>query len=323
MTGGSQRTRIFWSFAAIYLLWGSTYLGIKIAIETIPPFLLGGSRFLVAGALIYGWARLQGEKAPDRSVWGWAALLGTLFFLLGNGLVVWAQQHVPSGRTALLASTSPIWMVIIESGLDRWRRPPIRVVVGVGLGVVGLYILASPTAGVGEGVGMISAGGLVALVGASVAWAVGAVISHRHHLPTSPAMATGMKVLGGGAQLAVLALVVGEGRRFELSQVSPESWMAFGYLVVCGSIIGFTAFTFLLRTSTPQKVGTASYVNPLVAVFLGWLLANEQVTSRMLLGAAVSLSGVLMIRWPGGTPPPPTADTGTLETGEFPVPVRH
>lgn len=319
MTGGSGRAKIFWAFAAIYLVWGSTYLGIRIAIETIPPFLLASGRFLVAGTLIYAWARLHGERPPGRTVWVWAALLGTLFFVFGNGLVAWAEQHVPSGRTALLASTSPIWTVILESGLDRWRRPPGRVVLGIVLGMVGLVLLASR--GDAGSTGAVSIGGLLALVGASVAWAVGAVVAHRHHLPASPAMATGMKMLGGGAQLAVVALVLGEGRRFELSQVSLQSWLAFGYLVVFGSIIGFTAFTFLLRTSTPQMVGTASYVNPLVAVLLGWSLAGEQVTGRMLLGAAVSLSGVVLIRWPQKTVPPPAEDeVGTLETGEFAVP---
>jgi drug/metabolite transporter (DMT)-like permease len=310
---GSRRSAIFWAFAAIYVLWGSTYLGIQVALETIPPFTLGASRFLIAGGLIYLWARGRGEPAPERSSWGLATLLGTLFFVLGNGLVIWAQQHVPSGRTALLASTSPIWMVVIESGLDGWKRPPARVIAGIALGMTGLTLLARGGEGPG---GAISIGGVLALVGASVAWAIGAVISHRRHLPASPAMATGMKMLAGGALLSVLSIGSGEAGRFEVGRASAESMVAVGYLVVFGSIIGFTAFTFLLRESTPQMVGTASYINPLVAVFLGWALAGEQVTGRMLLGAAVSLSGVVLIRWPRRTDPVPAEEVGTLETGD-------
>lgn len=318
-----NRTLVFWAFAAIYLIWGSTYLGIQIAIHTMPPFLLAAFRFLIAGGILVAWARWQGEALPGRSSWATAAILGTLFFVLGNGLVVWAEQHVPSGRTALLASTSPIWTVILESALDRWRRPPVRVLAGIGFGMIGLVLLASPN--LGETSGVVSVGGILALLSASVAWAAGSVFAHRHHLPASPAMATGMKMLGGGAQLAVVALVFGETRGFSVRQVSFGSWAAFVYLVIFGSIIGFTAFAYLLRVTTPQMVGTSAYVNPLVAVFLGWSLAGEVVTAKMLLGAVISLGGVVLIRIPVRRVPDPAEDeVGTLETGEFPVPVpRH
>lgn len=319
MTGGAKRSTIFWAFAAIYLIWGSTYLGIQIAIQTIPPFLLAGVRFLVAGGLIYLWARFKGEPAPGLRVWLTAAGLGTLFFVFGNGLVVWAEERVPSGRTALLASTSPIWTVMLESALDRWRRPPTRVLIGLLLGVIGLTLLASP----GTGEGAVSVGGIVALLVASMAWALGSVIAHRRHLPVGPAMATSMKMLGGGVQLALLSALLGEGRDFDTGAVTSQSWVALTYLIVFGSVIGFSAFTYLLRESTPQMVGTSAYVNPLVAVLLGWAFAHEQVTAKMLLGAAVSLSGVLLIRWPKRSDPPPAEeDVGTLETGEFPVPRR-
>ena len=321
MKAAPNRTLVFWAFAAVYFIWGSTYLGIQIAIETMPPFLLAAVRFLLAGAILVAWARWQGEALPGRSSWTTAALLGTLFFVFGNGLVVWAEQHVPSGRTALLASTSPIWIVILESGLDRWRRPPVRVLAGIGLGMIGLILLASPN--LGETSGAVSLGGILALLGASLAWAVGSVLAHRHHLPASPAMATGMKMLGGGAQLVVVALVAGETRGFSAGQVSRGSWAAFVYLVIFGSIIGFTAFAYLLRVSTPQMVGTSAYVNPLVAVFLGWSLAHEVVTTKMLLGAAISLGGVVLIRIPvRHIPDPVEEEVGTIETGEFPVPRR-
>lgn len=317
MTAERTRARMFWAFAAIYLIWGSTYLGIQVAIETIPPFLLAATRFLAAGGVLVLWARVRGEPFPGAAVWRTAAILGSLFFVFGNGFVVWAEQHVPSGRTALLASTSPIWTVILESALDGWRRPPARVIVGIGLGMAGLLLLASPAAGSAP----VPVTGILALLGASLAWAIGSVYSHRHHLPASPTMATGMKMVAGGALLATVALGTGEAGRLRLESVTPASWFAFVYLIVFGSIIGFSAFTYLLRTTTPQLVGTAAYVNPLVAVLLGWAFAGEAVTSKMMIGALVSLSGVILIRWGDREPAAPEeADVGTIETGEFPVP---
>jgi drug/metabolite transporter (DMT)-like permease len=208
-------------------------------------------------------------------------------------------------------------MAVIESGLDGWRRPPGRTLVGMGLGMIGLFLLASRGSTTQTA---ISIGGLMALLGASMSWATGAVISHRRHVPAGPAMATGMKMLAGGVLLAILGLGMGEASRLELGQISARSWTALGYLVVCGSIIGFTAFTYLLRESTPSMVGTASYINPLVAVFLGWALAGERVTARMLIGAAVSLSGVVLIRWPSRAGPTPAdEEVGAPEAGELRV----
>jgi drug/metabolite transporter (DMT)-like permease len=315
----TQRAKIFWAFAAIYLIWGSTYLGIQIAVRTMPPFFLAAARFLTAGALIYAWARFSGEPSPPLRTWRTAALLGTLFFVFGNGLVVWAEQHVPSGKTALLASTSPIWTVVLESAIARWRRPPARVLAGVALGLAGLILLAAPDAG-GERVSWM---GLAGLLLASFAWALGSVYSHHRHLPASPSMATGMKMLGGGAQLALIALLTGEGDGLSMATVSPSAWAALAYLIVFGSIIGFTAFTYLLRVTTPQKVNTSSYVNPLVAVALGWALAGETVTGRMLIGALITVTSVLLIRSAGSPHVAEPAEVGTLDTDEFPVVERR
>lgn len=310
---------MFWAFAAIYIIWGSTYLGIQYAIESIPPFTLAAVRFFIAGAVLFLWARWQGQPMPSLATWRLGALFGLLFFVLGNGLVVWAVQFVPSGRTALLASTTPIWVVIIESGLDGWKRPSGRVVTGILLGMVGLSLLATPR--VTEPDQAIPVIGILGLLGAAVAWGAGSVFSHRRHLDASPAMATGIKMLTGGVQLGLVAVLAGEGHRVAIDQVSRTSWLALVYLVVAGSILGFTAFTYLLRTTTPEIVGTSAYVNPLVAVFLGWALAGEIVTSRMMLGAGVSLLGVLLIRWP--VPPAPPPDAVELGTGEFPIPSRE
>ncbi|MEO8448879.1 MAG: EamA family transporter [Gemmatimonadota bacterium] len=319
MADASRRATIFWAFAAIYIIWGSTYLGIQIAVRELPPLILAGGRFTVAGVVIFLWARSQGEAMPAASVWGTGALLGTLFFVLGNGLVVWAEQRVPSGKTALLASTSPLWTVMLDSALAGWRRPPWRVLVGVILGFTGLLLLAAPNAASGEA--RVPLIGVAALLVASIAWSVGSVYSHVRRLPGSPAMVTAVKMLGGGAQLLVLSLLAGQWRDFHAASVSWRVWAAFVYLIVFGSIIGFTAFTYLLRVSTPQKVATSSYVNPLVAVLLGWAFAGESITSRTILAGAVILGGVLLIRLPGrSTTPDESTDVGSLDTGEFPAP---
>ncbi len=315
----STKTKIFWAFAAVYLIWGSTYLGIQIAVKTMPPFFLAAVRFLSAGAIIFAWARLNGEPNPPAAVWRMAALLGTLFFVFGNGLVVWAEQHVPSGKTALLASTSPIWTVLLESAIAGWKRPPTRVILGVALGFAGLLLLAAPGGSSGASVSWT---GLLALLLASLAWAIGSVYAHHRHLPASPAMATGMKMLGGGAQLALIGLVAGDWQRLALTRVSWQAWASLAYLILFGSIIGFTAFTYLLRVTTPQKVNTSSYVNPLVAVLLGWALAGEEVTGRMLVGALVIVTSVLLIRSAGSPHVAEPAEVGTLDTDEFPVPNR-
>jgi drug/metabolite transporter (DMT)-like permease len=312
----ASRVLTFWAFAAIYLIWGSTYLGIRIAVRDLPPFFLAGGRFLVAGAVLYGWARLRGEPAPPLRVWRTAAVFGVLFFLIGNGLVAWAQQTVPSGRTALLASTAPLWTAVIESGLAGWALPAGRVLAGLLLGFGGLALLATPVEAVA---GTVPPAGVAALVAAGLGWALGSVFAHRRQLAVSGTMATGLKMLTGGAALLLASALLGEPARVRLDAVGWQAWTAMAYLVVFGSILGFLAFTYLLRTSTPQRVATASYVNPVVALFLGWALAGEQVTSRMLVGAAVIVGGVVLVRWPVKGPVLEEVEVATLRTDEHPV----
>jgi drug/metabolite transporter (DMT)-like permease len=312
----SSRALTFWAFAAIYLIWGSTYLAIRFAVHSMPPFFLAGVRFLVAGGVLYAWARMRGERRPGLATWRSTALAGTLFFLLGNGLVVWAEQRVPSGRTALLASTSPIWTVLIESAIARWQRPPARVLAGVLLGFVGLALLASPTEAVADTVPLL---GLTALIVSSFAWALGSVYTHHQRFDASPAMSTAMKMLGGGAQLAVLSIALGEWRRVSAAHVAWDAWAALAYLIVFGSLVGFSAFTYLLRTTTPQKVATAAYVNPVVALVLGWLLGGETVTGRMITGAGVIVASVLLVRLVRTPEIVDAGDLGVVETGEHPA----
>lgn len=280
------------AFAAIYLVWGSTYLAILYAIETLPPFLMAGSRFLVAGTAMYAWARAAGAAAPRRVEWKGAALIGALLLLGGNGGVVWAEMRISSGLAALLVATVPVWMVLIEWA-GGGARPTRRVVAGLVTGFVGLGLLIGP----GDLLGGASPDprGTAAVLIGSLCWAAGSVASRRVALPSSPLLGTGMEMLAGGAFLMAAATVLGEWGRLDLAAVSRESLIGLAYLIVAGSWIGFTAYVWLLRHVEVSKVATYAYVNPVVAVLLGWAIAGEPLTARTLTAAAVIVAAVVVI----------------------------
>jgi drug/metabolite transporter (DMT)-like permease len=298
-----RRAAVFWAFAAIYIVWGSTYLAIRVVVGTLPPFLAAGSRFLVAGTLLYVWARWRGVARPALRLWMPAFLLGGLFFLFGNGGVSWAETRIPSGLTALLAATSPLFTAIFESGHYGWRRPSIRAMVGIVAGLCGVALLVAP----GEIIGgsHVDLAGAAAITLAALAWAGGSVLSHAVPLHSSPVLATGMKMLAGGVLLTTTGLLLGEGSRISAEMLTRHAILAWLYLIVFGSIIGFSAFTYLLRVTTPSKVATSAYVNPLVAVALGWALLGESVTPRTLLAAVIIIGGVMLIRLRSDEQPEP------------------
>jgi drug/metabolite transporter (DMT)-like permease len=293
VAGGPSRLKLGLAFAAIYVFWGSTYLAIRIAIQTLPPFWMAASRFLVAGSVLYLWARRRGAPSPSRVQWRAAAIVGLLLLLGGNGGVVWAEQRVPSGLAALIVALVPLWMVLLDGAGRGWRRPPSRVLVGIGLGLVGVGLLVGPGhfAG-GHGVDPLGAG---ALVVGTLSWATGSLYARRAALPAAPLLATAMEMLAGGLGLAVAGALNGEWHRLDLATTSVESLLAVGYLIVAGSLIGFTAYVWLLRVSTPPLVATYAYVNPVVAVLLGWAILGEPVTGRTLLAAAVIIGAVVLI----------------------------
>jgi drug/metabolite transporter (DMT)-like permease len=276
------------ALATVYVIWGSTYLAIRFAIETLPPFWMAGVRFLVSGVLLYAWARWRGAARPSRVHWRSAALIGGLLLLGGNGGVVWAEQRVDSGLAALLVSTVPLWMVLFEWLRKGGTRPTLGVVAGLALGFAGLVMLVRP------GSGGIDPVGAIVLLLACVSWAWGSLRSRHVPLPESPLLATGMEMLAGGALLMVLGLLTGEAGRLDLAGASLKSALSLGYLIVFGAL-GFTAYIWLLRVTTPALVSTYAYVNPVVAVFLGWALAGEPLTGGMLAAAAVILTGVALI----------------------------
>jgi drug/metabolite transporter (DMT)-like permease len=292
-TGVSRRAAgIAAAFAVVYVVWGSTYLAIRFGVETIPPFVMAGTRHLTAGILLYAWMRLRGGARPERRHWKNAAVIGGLLLLGGNGLVTWAEQRVPSGLAALIVSSVPIWMAVFE-GVEKKRRPGVPVIAGLLLGVAGILVLVAP--GHFAGNGHVDPVGAAALLVAALSWSFGSLYSRRASLPSSTLTATAMEMIAGGALLWLSGLALGEGARLQLSAISLKSALALCYLILFGSLLGFSAYTWILKVSTPARVSTYAYVNPIVAVLLGALVAGETVTPRVVLAAAVIVGAVALI----------------------------
>lgn len=299
----AERTRgVVLALAVVYVVWGSTYLAIRFAIETLPPFTMAGLRFLLAGGFLYGWARARGAAAPRRAHWGPTALIGALLLLGGNGGVVWAEQRVASGATALLVAVEPVWVALLAPVLLGHRRAGWRVAVGLAAGLLGVAVLVVDPRGLDPS--SVDALGAAVLLGAALSWAVGSLITLRFALPESRALTSGMQMLAGGALLTLAGGASGEWARLAAGPPSQRSLLAFAYLVVFGSIVGFSAYAFLLRAARPTVAATYAFVNPVVAVLLGWALAAEPLGWRVGVASALILAAVaLMIRSEGGGPP--------------------
>ena len=287
------RWRIVAAFAAIYLIWGSTYLAIHFAIETIPPYLMGGVRFLMAGGILYGVLRWRRVPLPSRIQWRAALIVGGLLLFGGNGGVIVAEQYVPSGLAALLIATVPLWMVLLNWNRGDRHRPNIGTSIGLGLGMLGIGLIALP--GISADTGKINPIGLVVLLLASLSWAIGSLYSRRADLPSDALLATSMEMLAGGALMLMAGLLLGQGGQIQLNLITLRSLAALGYLVIFGSLIGFTAYVWLLKVSTPARVSTYAFVNPVVAVILGWVFAGEALSARMLIAAAIIILAVVLI----------------------------
>ncbi len=288
-----SRTALVLAFAAIYLIWGSTYLGIRVAVETMPPFLMAAARFLIAGVVLFAFLKIRGAAWPTRHQWTANAIIGTFLLLGGNGLVVWAEQYVPSGITALLIGVGPLFIVLTEWAWPGGIRPSATTMAALLLGFAGVVWLAAPWQNAAAG-GLHPAGAL-AILGASVFWAIGSIYSRHARHGVEPLLASSLQMLGGGAALLVAAVLHGDLPRLELQAITPHSWAAFAYLVTVGSLVGFPVFVWLMKHSTPARVSTYAYVNPIVAVFLGWLLLREPITSRTLVASAIIVAAVAII----------------------------
>jgi drug/metabolite transporter (DMT)-like permease len=289
----ATRAQLITAFAAVYIIWGSTFLAIRYAIETMPPLLMAGIRFVIAGAILYAWAYFREGARANSKQWIGTAIVGALLLMGGNGAVSWAEQYVPSGLAALVVAVTPLWMVLFEWLRSGGDRPTAGVLVGVAMGFVGLVLLIGPGNIMGgRGVDARSA---MVLTAGTLAWAAGSIYSRSLHLPRSARLSTGMQMLAGGTLLILVGALSGEAARFSMSAVSTKSLLALLYLIFFGAIIGFTAYIWLLTVTTAARVSTYAYVNPLVALILGWALADEPITARTLLAAAVILGAVATI----------------------------
>lgn len=284
------------AFAAVYIFWGSTYLAIKYAIETLPPFLMAGVRFTVAGAILLVIARFMKDyETPTRSHWKTSFIVGTLLLLGGNGGVVFAEKYISSSLAALLVATEPFWIVLLSWLWLKKDRPNLKVVAGIGLGFLGVWLLISGNAEMGSASGSMQFFAAIAIIAAAMSWAIGSIYGLRSPVPKSAILTAGMQMFAGGLVLLFVSLITGEMFSFNIAQVSTNSIYGLIYLIIFGSLIAYTAYSYLLKNAQPTMVATYAYVNPVIAVFLGWMIAGESFTMQMLAGAGIIIGSVALI----------------------------
>ena len=290
-----SKAALLTAFALVYLIWGSTYLVMKFAVASMPPLLMAGTRYGLAGGLLYGFMRWRGEPAPTLRGWGYGAFIGVCLLGFGNGGTTLGVMYLPSSITALLVATVPMFLAVLGwlSGIS--ARPTKWVALGLAAGMVGMYLLAvHPTAAPVKVPGHQSLGIFVVLL-ASLVWSVGSLYAKNHQPAVSPFTSGGMQMLCGGVAMLVVGLVRGEADGFTLAQVTTKSWLAYAYLVTFGSIVAFSAYIWLLRAVEPALAGTYAFVNPVVAVLLGWAFAGEVLNPQMLSGAALIVLAVGLV----------------------------
>lgn len=285
----NQRAKVIAAFATVYLVWGSTYLAIRVSVETLPPFLMMGVRFLIAGALLLLMFGRRGQFWPSREQWRSVLILSTGLMIFGTGVMGWVIKFVPSGIAALLVAVQPVWLVLIEGLMPSGRLPGKRGMIGVGSGLLGLALLITPESFGGQ----IAILPLLALLLSTLGWSAASIYSRHTPLGLPPLVSTGWQMLVGGIALTIMAFALGERAQFET--FSLNSLLALAYLIVIGSLLVFPCYMFLLRHCPPALVGTHAYVNPLVALLLGWKLLDEPITPRTLVAGAIILAAVFLI----------------------------
>ncbi len=296
---------------SLWLIWGSTYLAILWAMQTLPPFLMAGARFLTAGAVLFLWGKWRGAPWPRAVEWRSTLVIGAFLMLVGNGGVVYAESRLPTGLAALLIATVPLWMVVLEALRPGGTKPTVRTLAGVAIGLVGVGILMAR--GGHSTAAPIDLVGVAACLAAALCWSLGSMYSRRAPLPKSPPLTVGMEMLCGGTLLILLGCAHGELGTVDLAAVSTRSWLALGYLAVMGSLVGFSMYIFLLRETTPAVATTYAYVNPVVAVLLGWALAGESITGRTIAAMAVIIGAVVLITLPNGPRRGPASAVESLD----------
>lgn len=304
-SGAPARSALILAFAAIYVIWGSTYLGIRIAVETMPPFLMAAARFLIAGAVLFTVLKLRGAPWPTARQWRINAVIGTFLLLGGNGLVVWAEQTIPSGIAALIIGISPLFFVLIEWAWPGGLRPSWLTMLALLVGFAGVAWLAAPWES--DATGGLHAPGVIAILCACFLWSFGSIYSRHAKHDADPFMASSLQMLGGGAALTLTALVHGDFTQLDFAAITPRGWGALAYLIAFGSLIGFSTYVWLMKHSTPARVSTYAYVNPVVAVFLGWLVLHEPISSRTIVASAIIVTAVAIITIQKSKAPAPKA----------------
>src|SRR5271168_5307308 len=287
------RWKTLLAFAIIYFVWGSTFLAIRIGVHEVPPLLLAGVRFFTAGIVLYAWMRAAGTASPSRREWASVTLLAALIFLVDYGLVFWAEQRVPSGITAVMLATIPVFTALLEILILRTQKLTLRLGCALVVGLAGVAVLVSRSVGFGDA--PIERSGAIALVVGAISWSLASVLSRKLTLPPSKVMSSGAQMLVGGIILILAAAIFGEFNAFHWRAVSSGAWLALAYLIVAGSIIAFTAYVWLIHHESPTKVGTYAYVNPVIAVLLGYFLAGEPLGARTIAGTFLVLVSVVVI----------------------------
>jgi drug/metabolite transporter (DMT)-like permease len=281
------------ALGAIYLIWGSTYLAIRYAVETIPPFLMMGMRHIAAGSTLYAWTRLRGVPAPRLREWFYPVIVGTILFVGGHGTLAWAEETIPSGIAALLVATQPMFILLLSWGWGTEKAFTSRALAGVALGFAGVGVLFGPD--MLHHSRALNLWGALAVLGGTFAWAVGTICMRKVKMPSSSILSSAMQMLAGGISLTVIGTFLGETRGFHFSQVTTRSWLATAYLAVFGSLVAFTAYTWLHTVERPSRVATYAYVNPVVAVLLGWAVGGETIGGFTVVAMVVILIGVALV----------------------------
>ena len=304
--------KVLLAFAIIYFVWGSTFLAIRVGVREVPPFLLAGMRFLVAGLVLYGWTRARGTPSPTAREWGAASFLAVLIFVFDYGLLFWAERRVPSGIAAVMMATIPVFMALAEIVFLRTQRLTVRLGFALLVGMAGVAVLVGHSMSLGKA--PIDTAGACALIVSAISWSAAASLNRKLPLPAAKAMSSGAQMFAGGVLLMLTAALLGEFRGFHVQTVSRGAWLALVYLIVAGSIVGFTAYVWLIHHESPTKVGTYAYVNPVVAVLVGYFLGGEAIGPRTIAGTVLVLVSVVVIT----TTPKRSREALTCELGDEP-----
>lgn len=295
MKGKPTGTLVIAAFAAIYIIWGSTYLGILLAIETIPPFFMAATRFLVAGLLLMGFAFYKGEKLPDTRSIAKISLSGILMLFIGNGAVTWVEQYLPSGLAAIIVATVPLWFIVLDKRQWRYYFSNMQIIVGLLIGFAGVILLFAGNAAGDLFTNKMKFISLLILIGGTIAWTIGTLLSKYSKMQGSTTMKVAIQMMAAGILFVPLGLIFGEHKGFDVAAVSLRSILALAYLMIMGSIVAYMAYMWLLSVKPASLVGTYAYVNPVVAVFLGWLIASERISTQQAIGLAVIIVGLLIV----------------------------